>query len=88
MFPPAGVSAAADAVAVDASTAETTVSTTLEKRSPDALASATPELSNEPCTPGLFFCETPGWDWVIVCNLSGVWERFNYCGKTSENHGW
>ncbi|KAH4038039.1 hypothetical protein HBI25_037480 [Parastagonospora nodorum] len=93
MFLPAGVSAAAAAVAVDAGTTETTVPTTKDiasREAPSSVApdSVTPESSNEKCTPGQFWCETPGWDWVIVCNLNGDWERSNFCGKTSENYGW
>jgi hypothetical protein len=66
---------------------DATIATT-EKRTPATLYSSISNTSADSCEPGKFWCETPGWDWIIVCNQSGKWERSAYCGKTSEHYGW
>lgn len=41
-----------------------------------------------PCTPGHFWCDQKSFDWIIVCNSRGTWEKSSYCGKTNQGYGW
>ena len=39
------------------------------------------------CTPGQYWCNQNGFDWIVVCNGQGRWELSSYCGKTSQGYG-
>jgi hypothetical protein len=49
---------------------------------------ASKDILAQACTPGHFWCDQTGFDWIIVCNAQGIWEKSSYCGKTDQGYGW
>jgi hypothetical protein len=49
---------------------------------------ATLESAEEGCIPGQYWCDQAAYEWVMVCNQAGQWEKSSYCGETSQGYGW
>jgi hypothetical protein len=54
----------------------------------DKRSSADLESTAQQCTPGQYWCDQNNFDWIIVCDQAGKWQKSSYCGMTGELFGW